>query len=100
MSYNLHEFNLQTKIFEQQAYDSAIARSKELSQNESGLKVHKASRKLCDEAFRIFEKKIQEAFPSDIYADLISLTLKSREDIFFINLKEHVITIFCRPNEM
>jgi hypothetical protein len=100
VSYNPHEFSLQTKTFEQQAYDSGIVKAKELAQSEAGLKAHRASRKICSEAFGTFEKNIQEAFPYDIYADLISLTLKSRENLFFIDLKERIITIFRHPDEI
>ena len=100
VSYNPHEFSLQTKTFEQQAYDSGIVKAKELAQSEAGLKAHRASRKICSEAFGIFEKNIQEAFPYDMYTDLISLTLKSRENLFFIDLKERVITIFRHPDEI
>ena len=100
VSYNPHEFSLQTKTFEQQAYDSAVTQAKELAQKEAGLKVHRASRKICSEAFGVFEKNIKEAFPYDMYKDLVFLTLKSREHLFFIDLKERVVTIFRNPDVM
>ncbi len=95
--YNPHEFNLKTKTFEQQAYDSAIETAKQIAKTEVGIKVHRVSRKVCNEAFEDFKRKLEATFPSDDYNNLNFLTLKSRENLFFIDLKDRVITIFRNP---
>lgn len=97
VAYDPYKFSLQTKALEQESYDSAISKVKELVQDKAGFMVHRVSRKICNEAFETFKENIQAAFPQDDYKDLIFLTLKSRENLFFIDLKERVISILRNP---
>ncbi|NGX42841.1 MAG: hypothetical protein K940chlam7_01129 [Chlamydiae bacterium] len=97
--YSPHEFYLQTKTLEQQAYDSALGRVKQVVQNETDIKVQRVSRKICNEAYNTFSKNIKTTFSLEVYKDLINLMLISREKLFFIKLKEQVLTILRNANE-
>lgn len=98
--YDPLKFSLQTKVLEQQSYDSAISRAKELLQSKTSVMAHTVSRKICREAFDNFKRNIQATFPYDDYNDLIFLTLKSRENLFFIDLKDRIINILRNPDQI
>ena len=98
-SYDPQDFNLQTKALEQQSCDLAVSRAIKLVEDKTSVMVHRESRKICNEAFKTFEKNIQAAFPYDDYKDLILVTLKSRERLFFIDLKNRVISILSNSGQ-
>jgi hypothetical protein len=100
VAYNPQNFSIQTKVLEQQSCDSAISKAKELVHEKKSCMVQRASRKICNEAFDVFKKNIQDAFPHDDYKDLISLTLISREKLFFIDLKDRVINILSNRDQV
>ena len=69
-----HEFCLQTKNFEKQAYDNAIQKALVLIRDNPKLKARRATRSLCDEAFKSFAQNLENAFPDENYKNLINLT--------------------------
>lgn len=58
------------------------------------IQIHRMTRKLCNQAFSEFKKGIESTFPERDYQTLRSLTLKSSEKLFFLNLKEKIQAIF------
>ncbi|MFY7842618.1 MAG: hypothetical protein ACOVOR_01170 [Rhabdochlamydiaceae bacterium] len=94
VSCDYHEFSLKTKALEQEACDWAVMAAKNLVQTSVSFKAHATSKKICRKAFAMFQKNMQGSFSSDVCVELVSLTLKSRENLFFIDLKERLIPIF------
>lgn len=98
-AYDPQKFILKAKAFEREFCNSAISKAKQLAQSNTDVMVHTKSRKICNEAFNNFKDSLQAAFPNDEYQDLIYLTLKSRENLFFIDLKDQVLITLRNPAE-
>lgn len=79
-----------TKTYQQEAFESAIAKANEAIKNANEIKISTISRKICEEAFKIFKKNMVASFSDPTYESLLELTLLSRQKIFFIDLKEKV----------
>ena len=99
VSYTNHEFALHTKTFERETYNKAIATAKALVESKVRLKIYGDSRRICNKAYSEFKEKIEAKFPGEAYADLVSLTLKSRQKLFFLDLKEHIVATFNNLEE-
>ncbi|NGX59929.1 MAG: hypothetical protein KR126chlam3_01089 [Chlamydiae bacterium] len=89
---NFFTFSLQSREWEQQAYDAAIDIAEQLAGTNIRMLNH-TSRRICTQAFETFKRNMEKTFSSDPYKDLIILTLRAREGLFFVDLKERVIII-------
>ncbi len=94
-----HQFYLQTKSFQDQATTFAMKQAEKLvAQNHTLIKVNIASLAVCRKAYNMFKSNLEKAFPSPTYTSLITLTLQSRENAFFVDLKDRLITAFNEAN--
>lgn len=91
--YNQHQsqFCAYTYEKEKEAYDLAIAEAKQ--KKEQGIepgKIFRVSRRICNDAYELFKKNMQTAYPDDQDKNLLALTLMSRDKKFFYELPEKV----------
>lgn len=98
--YNRHQFEFCQFTYkkEKEAYDLAIAEAK--LKHEQGIqsgKIFRVSRKICNDAYELFKKNMQTAYPDDQDENLLVLTLMSREKKFFYELPEKVTEILQGP---
>jgi hypothetical protein len=63
------------------------------------IKTNVVSHGLCKEAYQIFKLEIERTFPTQVYKDLVVLTLQAREAVFFVDLKKRVITILSASSQ-
>lgn len=98
-AYDPAKFCLQTKVLERQSCELAISKAKEFAkEDKTKRKIHAISNRICNDAFNNFKTNIEANFPYNNYNNLIALTLKSRENLFFIDLKERIISILRNPD--
>ena len=91
---NVHLFNMTTIRLQDEAETSALkGASAYQGQNLTAGKAGRFSRIICNRVYEEFSRQITERFPSEVYSDLISLTLKSRIKFFFVDLQGRVTNL-------
>jgi hypothetical protein len=93
MLYDPTKFAQETRTFQKQAYDAAIEKAEKLVKTNKNIRTFRTTRKICNEAYQVFQNKLQTAYSDDYYKDLVELTIMSREKLFFIELNDKVIDI-------
>ncbi len=98
-SIDSHRFNLRTKTFESQSTALALEKAKQIvNEATKDIRASITSQVLCTEAYNMFKQKLEGEFNSDSYEALVKLTLQSREDLFFVKLKDDIKAILLsRP---
>lgn len=91
--YNSLEFCWKTKALEEQFYQSAISEAEALAKSEKRIFANRDSDRICQTAFTALRTNLETDFPDDDYRALIDLTLKSRENLFFVDLRECIKNI-------
>jgi len=88
---NSHLFYLSTLRLQNEAVSSALEQAcTYLGQTLTAAKAGRFSRQICQGVYKAFENKISSEFSSADYQDLVSLTLKSRTNFFFVELQGRV----------
>lgn len=92
-TYDPFKFSQRTNNLQRQVYDAALAKAEELAKTKENIKAFSMARKICKEAFQIFQNNLQVEFSEDAYKNLLELTILSRETLFFVELKEKITEI-------
>ena len=87
-----HEFSLGTRRIEMEALAFAAQKAEEHVAKGAKL-AHVAAMRICKEAYVEFERKMKETFATTVASDLMTLTLQSREKLFFFTLQNRLIEI-------
>ena len=94
--YNPQIFCTQTKMLEQEFYQLAIDKAKKEALDEkASRRANSLSSRICRQAFNTFKNNLENTFSSDDCKSLVDLTLKSRESLFFVDLREQIKNILC-----
>ena len=82
-----HLFHVTTIQLQEERAKSALERAFSYGdQNLSSAKANRIFRMICNDEYKKFGEKLHEEFPLEVYKNLISLTLTSREIFFCIDL--------------
>lgn len=98
-----HRFNLATKSLQDSAVDLAlkeVEKYKEQGLVSTSVKCGRFARKICRDVYTNFKQNLSEQFPSEGYKDLVSLTLKSRTNFFFLDLQDRVKELLLDSKEV
>lgn len=93
-NYDSHRFALQTEEIQNQIIASTEEQATQRIAKGTPVPAYVTAYKMSQAAYRVFEKRMNQEFPSPEYSDLLALTLMSRETPFLVKLKEKLEVLF------